>query len=109
MSEKIEPIEFKFSLRNSKENPVWIVGTAKIDGVNYGINGKVFLDGSVFGIDNGPISKLYIRNENERKVIVNYERGWDIVPETEYDKQIMDRVMQELQKFRKKHPYEPNM
>lgn len=53
-----------------------------------GINGKVarfwvkhYEEGSVFGIDNGRISKLMVKIDGE--IVLNYDRGWDVDPTTE--------------------------
>lgn len=42
---------------------------------------KHFEEGSEFGIDGGRISKLTIKIDG--RTVVNYDRGWDIEPETE--------------------------
>lgn len=53
---------------------MWTKGT--INGFNFQV--KHFPDGSVFGIDGGRISKLWI--EKGGKTYANYDRGWDILP-----------------------------
>lgn len=53
---------------------MWTKG--KIDGFNYQV--KHFDEGSVFGIDEGKISKLWIAKDG--KTVANYDRGWDILP-----------------------------
>ena len=50
--------------------------TGRLNGYNYQI--KHFSEGSVFGIDEGKISKLHISKDG--RTVVNYERGWDIEP-----------------------------
>lgn len=59
------------------------IGIPKTDGgyraVRYWI--KVYGEGSVYGIDNGKISKLMLKMNGE--VLANYDRGWDIEPTTE--------------------------
>ena len=47
---------------------------------------KVYDEGSVFGIDEGSISKIKIKIDG--KTVVNYDRGWDIKP-NENDKATM--------------------
>ena len=42
---------------------------------------KHFEEGSKFGIDGGRISKLMLKLNG--KIVVNYDRGWDIKPENE--------------------------
>jgi hypothetical protein len=48
---------------------------------------KVFASGSVFGINNGRISKLSIWHGKGKKIttLVNYDRGWDIRPDMDSD------------------------
>lgn len=40
---------------------------------------KAYDEGSVFGINNGKISKLQININDE--TVVSYDRGWDIEPD----------------------------
>ena len=47
-----------------------------IDGYEFEV--KHFENGSEYGIDEGRISKLEIRNGG--KLLVNYDRGWAIKP-----------------------------
>lgn len=95
----------EYSLRNDRENPVWIVGSVVCNGKQYSISGKVYLEGSKFGIDNGPISKLWIKDMEKSKVIVNYDRGWDVKPADE-NKDLYEAVMKLLVDYREKNPYE---
>ena len=53
---------------------MWTKG--KINGFDYTI--KHFAEGSVFGIDEGKISKLWIGKNG--KTYANYDRGWDVLP-----------------------------
>ena len=41
---------------------------------------KVFDEPSKFGINDGKISKLELRQDGE--IVANYDRGWDIYPDT---------------------------
>ena len=95
----------EYSLRNDRENPVWIVGSVVCNGKQYSISGKVYLESSKFGIDNGPISKLWIKDMEKSKVIVNYDRGWDVKP-TDENKDLYEAVMKLLVDYREKNPYE---
>lgn len=95
----------EYSLRNDRENPVWIVGSVVCNGKQYSISGKVYLEGSKFGIDNGPISKLWIKDMEKSKVIVNYDRGWDVKP-TDENKDLYEAIMKLLVDYREKNPYE---
>lgn len=63
---------------------MWEKGILKIetaDGVTairYEV--KVYDEGSVFGIDEGRISKLWLKDEETGLCLANYDRGWDIMP-----------------------------
>jgi hypothetical protein len=66
--------------RKGKEDPImWKQGKVSIDGKEYSYTAKVFDEPSHFGIDDGKVSILSIRNEDGKEV-VNYSRGWDIKP-----------------------------
>lgn len=75
----------------------WTKGTIK-SMPGYRFEAKVFQAPSQFGIDNGVISKLHIRNR-DGKVVVNYDRGWDKRPQTIQDRQAMQKVREGLGDF----------
>ena len=60
----------------------------------YVYQAKVFACGSNFGIYGGNISKLWIRHEATRAVVVNYDRGWDIEPTDELVKNMVDALVE---------------
>ena len=60
---------------------MWDKGTLEIDGTKVEYWVKHYEEGSEFGIDEGRISKLDCRADGE--MILHYERGWDIEPQTE--------------------------
>ena len=73
----------------------WLRGT--IDG--YEFFALVFQTGSKYGINEGRISKLAVRRKLESltdvsRYIINYDRGWDIEPETEEHKLILDTLVE---------------
>lgn len=73
----------------------WLRGT--IDG--YEFFALVFQKGSKYGINEGRISKLAVRRKLESltdvsRYIINYDRGWDIEPETEEHKLILDTLVE---------------
>ena len=43
---------------------------------------KRFDEPSEYGIDGGRISKLSLRDKDSGQFVVNYDRGWDIKPDT---------------------------
>lgn len=67
---------------------MWLEGTIGIPAnkatekeyiaVHYSI--KVYDEPSKFGINHGKISKLELKQDG--KIVVNYDRGWDIRPTT---------------------------
>ena len=97
----------KISLKNHTGNPVWIVGDVEIDGRKYYVNAKTFLEPSNFGIKNGPTSKLCITN-SDNSTICNYDRGWDVRPKSEEDKEAYKIILKAVEEFRKNNPYEPD-
>ena len=60
---------------------MWSKGSIKIEGTEVQYWVKHFDEGSEFGIDGGRISKLECRADG--KIIMNYDRGWVMEPETE--------------------------
>lgn len=81
----------------------WVDGT--IDGFRF--QAKIFDEGSRFGINEGRVSKLSIWDESKRQAcrniftasIVNYDRGWDIKPKKKADLDILDAVIEYLEKL----------
>ena len=56
---------------------MWTSG--KLNGYEFQI--KHFEEGSVYGIDEGKISKITISRNG--RILVNYDRGWDILLQDE--------------------------
>ena len=98
--------KIKTDLHNDKSNPVWIVGDISIDNKTYRVNAKVFLEDSEFGIENGPVSKLWIADSNGNWII-NYDRGWDVKPTAETE-EIYNIALGAVRSFRNNNPYEPD-
>ncbi len=96
--------EVKFDLELA-ENDLFIVGTAHYNDNDYKIGAKVFLEGSEYGINEGPISKLSIKDTTSNELIINYDRGWDKKP-NEQNKFLYNETIKALIKFREEHPYE---
>lgn len=76
----------------------WLRGT--IDG--YEFFALVFQIGSKYGINEGRISKLTVRHKLESltevsRYIINYDRGWDVKPETEEHKLILDTLVEHFE------------
>jgi hypothetical protein len=73
---------------------MWISGEFTINGCNFRYDAKVFEEGSQFGINNGRISKLEIWDKDTNEVVVNYDRGWDIYPGRNLDRQALNYVLE---------------
>ena len=102
--EKVESSSDRFSLKVDKRDNAWIIGNATIDGKNYEINAKVFDKGSDYGIDKGPVSKLWIKDTNSNaRCIVNFDRSWDVKP-TDENKEVYNKVLNAVIDFRKANP-----
>ena len=63
-------------------------GTAK---VNYEI--KVFDEGSIYGIDEGRISKLWLEDDDTGFCLASYDRGWDIMPCNEFAQKAVEELL----------------
>lgn len=66
----------------------WKQGAVRIPNSNNGYNTfiysmKRFDEPSEYGINGGRISKLTLRDKDSGEFVVNYDRGWDMEPETE--------------------------
>ena len=82
------------------------MGDISIDNKTYRVNAKVFLEDSEFGIENGPVSKLWIADSNGNWII-NYDRGWDVKPTAETE-EIYNIALGAVRSFRNDNPYEPD-
>lgn len=60
-------------------NPeLWHEGDLQVGKTNYHYWAKVYDEGSEWGINEGRISKLMIKQDS--KIVCNYDRGWDVEP-----------------------------
>lgn len=59
---------------------------------NYRVVAKVFSEPSVLGIRRGRVSKLEIRTSTG-KLVVNYNRGWDIRPRNQTHRNLVNQVL----------------
>jgi hypothetical protein len=57
---------------------MWSEGSMKVYNSIFHYWVKHFDEGSQYGIDGGRISKLMLKRDG--KVVVNYDRGWDVEP-----------------------------
>lgn len=77
--------------RTEKAINVWTMATAEVGGRKYYIEMVRFDEPSIYGIRKGRISKLWVRGE-DRTVVINYDRGWDIRPATDEGKAILAAI-----------------
>ena len=73
----------------------WLKGAI----ARYEFFAKVFPEGSKYGINGGRVSKLTVRRKpnhltDEPVILVNYDRGWDIRPEDDQSKLILDALVE---------------
>ena len=69
-------------------------GILAIDGMNIVWNAKVFDEGSIFGINEGRISKLSAKIGNE--LLFVYDRGLDIKPQGEIAEKAFKTLIKNL-------------
>jgi hypothetical protein len=81
------------------ENSNWVQGI--VNNGDYYFSAKLFDEDSTYGIDNGRVSKLNISFGNTwdgfDNCFVNYDRGWDIVPEGELQTEVFLAVLDYLE------------
>ena len=73
------PSEPRIVISGPMENN-WTTGMVSVDGIDFEFAIKHYPEPSVYGIDNGCISKMTISRKGAG-VVVNYDRGWDIIPQ----------------------------
>lgn len=56
----------------------WVVGTFYNRGATYKFNAKIYPEPSIYGINDGHVSKLWVKNLKLNKEVFNYDRGYDI-------------------------------
>lgn len=82
----------------------WTNGYIRYNGKDYGFGMKNFVEPSVFGINKGCISKLTIVDGKiSGKVLVSYDRGWVVKPQTESAKKVYRAL---LSRFNRSMPEE---
>lgn len=87
IKQDLEEDQYELEIKEELHEYPWVAG--KIG--NYKYSAKVYEVPSDFGIDSGNISKLQVVNE-EGKTIINYDRGWDVEPTNEYEKEILQEL-----------------
>lgn len=59
---------------------MWHEGCIAVNGIAFHYQAKVYDVGSIYGIRQGRISKLTLKQDGE--VVLNYDRGWNVKPTT---------------------------
>ena len=72
---------------------LWRFGRIRHDGTTYTFTAKVYDVGSQYGIKGGRISKLQVNEMVTKKVILRYDRGWDIRPSTANAKAVLKDIL----------------
>ena len=67
----------------------------------YQFQAKVYDEGSMFGIDAGRVSKLSIWLEKNHHTVYNYDRGYDVNPETAEELEIVRTIILALERLPK--------
>lgn len=93
---KLTSAKKKLSEKGSSNDSPWVSGTHG----NLTYQAKVYDEGSVYGINNGRVSKLNIWETDTEKTVANYDRGWDIRPSAKYKKDY-DAILAKLEKSKK--------
>ena len=78
-----------YEIRAKQARDGWIIGTVG----GYSFQAKIYDEGSEFGIDEGRVSKLWVRDEATRQTVINYERGWDVQPKTAAHRHALDALL----------------
>ena len=68
----------QITIENGPRNDLgWTTGTATSDGIAYDFQVKHYDEPSVFGINHGRISKLWLRRQGETRAVLSFDRGWE--------------------------------
>lgn len=70
---------------------MWQTVKVNVSGIKYIAYIKQYDEGSQYGINGGRISKLQIKEGD--KTVVNYDRGWDIEPETIQQEAALETIL----------------
>lgn len=71
---------------------MWKDGEFDYQGSTITYVAKVYDVTSEFGIDNGRVVKLDLRNSDH--LVADYDRGWETYPESEQDEDILEKFLE---------------
>ncbi len=89
-------IAHKMKILQAPTDSNWV--TAIVDG--FYTQAKIFAEPSTFGVNNGHVSKLCVcegTHWDHTKVIINYDRGWDVGEE----RPEVDSIVSQLEDYAK--------
>lgn len=89
----------KIEFTKFEHNDNWVKGL--VNNGEFSFTSKLFDEGSIYGINEGRVSKLSIsigdRWTGFNTCIVNYDRGWDIEPEENEHIKVFKLVLEFLE------------
>lgn len=87
-----------FEIASRSKTADWQRGIVTVDGVEYEYEAKVYDEGSEYGIDGGPVSKLHchVNGTGWGSELFAYEREWDIMPSETGSEDVFDAVMEAI-------------
>lgn len=88
--------EKKVQEQSVDKDRLWHEGSLKVNGSIFRYWVKQYDEGSIYGIDEGRVSKLTIKRDG--KEVCNYDRGWDIEPEDDNTKLALEILLHEYNK-----------
>ena len=77
----------------TEHDGAWTKAKARAEKRIFYVWAKHFEEPSKFGINNGRISKLWIREEGEIEPCVSFDRGWDVRPKTKAAKAVYNEIL----------------
>lgn len=85
--------EKKVQEQSVDKDRLWHEGSLKVNGSIFRYWVKQYDEGSIYGIDEGRISKLTMKRDG--KEVLSYDRGWDIEPEDDDTKLALEILLHE--------------
>lgn len=59
----------------------------------YRVSVKAYDEGSIYGINGGRVSKLFVVDKRTEAVVASYDRGWDVMPVDQETSAVVDLVV----------------
>ena len=97
-SSEIKEIPVNANRKYQAKQNNWDIHEVELNGKRYSIERKIFEEPSEYGINEGRISKLFIRDKESGNVLVNYDRGWDVKPKSEEAKALFKHFTRDNKK-----------